>query len=311
MSLVHLEHVSHSYGRLEALKDVQLDLEPGAIGLVGRNGAGKSTLLKIVLGILRPSRGRGTVLGFDIHRQPRELRAYVGFMPEGETIIPGVRGVDLVALAGELSGMARKQARRRAHETLSYLELEEARYRRCEEYSVGMLQRLKLAAALVHDPPLLLLDEPTAGLDPEGRDAMLRLLRGVVEKHNKSLILSTHLLGDVERVCQRVIILEQGRILGVGALRELCKGQPGRYRLQVWGSQIDAFMELMRAHGAVVHTAARKDEIVVEVSGKAWPTYRFFELSRQAGIVLRGIVPEEEDLKQHFHRIMRHQFQTN
>src|SRR5262249_10308442 len=148
---------------------------------------------------------------------------------------PGLRGAEYVALAGELYGMPRRQAQRRAHEVLTYLELEDARYRRLEEYSTGMKQRLKLAQALVHDPPLLLLDEPTSGLDPAGREAMLRLLLVLGREQGKSLMLSTHLLGDVERVCETVVILHQGQVLRQGGVDELRARRQDRYRLQIQG----------------------------------------------------------------------------
>src|SRR4029079_11850331 len=134
-----------------------------------------------------------------------------------------MRGADYVALAGELYGMPRKQALRRAHEVLTYLGLGEARYRKLEEYSTGMKQRIKLAQALVHDPPALLLDEPTSGLDPAGRDAMLDLLARLAKEHGKALLLSTHLLGDVEQVCSAVVILHLGRVLCQGNVAELCR----------------------------------------------------------------------------------------
>lgn len=300
--LMELEQISHSYGRIRALEDVTLRVEPGPIGLIGQNGAGKSTLLRILLGLLRPTHGRGTILGFDIHRHTQDLRRQIGYMPESESYIPGLRGVDLVALAGELSGMPGKQARRRAHETLSYLGLEEARYRRCEEYSVGMKQRLKLAAALVHDPRLLLLDEPTAGLDPEGRDAMLRLLRAIAERHGKSLILSTHLLGDVERVCQQVIIVDRGHVLGVGRIHELCQSCRGRYFLS-WRGDGTSFLEGLRAEGVVVNLQPRGDRAVVDVPPD-WNTRRFFERAFACDISLREVIPEEEDLQQVYRRLV-------
>ena len=227
---MELDGITHNYGRVTALRDISLRAEPGAIGLIGQNGAGKSTLLKILMGLLRPTGGEGCVLGLDIRRQSPALRVRLGFMPEAESLIPGVPGAELVALAGELSGMPRKQALRRAHEVLSYLGLEEVRYRRCDEYSVGMKQRLKLAAALVHDPELLLLDEPTAGLDPDGRESMLQLLKALADRHGKSLILSTHLLGDIDRVCSQVIIIDRGTVLGVGKIGDLRAQRRGRYR---------------------------------------------------------------------------------
>src|SRR6516225_7753326 len=192
MQLIELTGVTRTFGAFTALNDVTLSLPPGRIGLLGPNGAGKSTLLKILMGLIPPSSGQGRVLeealGGDRDSAGNwRLRRLIGFMPEADALVPGLTGVEYVALAGELYGMPRREAQRRAHEVLSYLELEDARYRRLEEYSTGMKQRLKLAQALVHDPPLLLLDEPTSGLDPAGRDAMLRLLRTLAKEHGKSI----------------------------------------------------------------------------------------------------------------------------
>lgn len=305
MPLIELQQVTHDYGSVRALSDVSLRVEPGAVGLIGQNGAGKSTLLKVLLGLIRPTRGGGTVLGLDIHRDGAELRGRVGFMPEVESMIPRMRGVELVGLAGELCGMPRKHALRRAHEVLSYLGLEEARYRRCEEYSVGMKQRLKLAAALVHDPELLLLDEPTAGLDPDGRDSMLGLLRALAGRHGKSLILSTHLLGDINRVCEQVIIVDRGTVLGVGKISELRARHQGRYRLR-WRGTGTGFLDALRAEGINVESNGRPDEAVVEVHG-AWPTRRFFELATQRDVTLRDLSPLEEDLEELYHRVIGRQ----
>src|SRR5215831_5521382 len=193
---IDLQRISHFYGKHQALRDVTLRLNTGRIGLLGPNGAGKSTLLKILMGLLSPTSGKGRVLDHPISangvsEEDYELRRLIGFMPEADALVPGLRGVDYVSLAGELYGLPRKQAIRRAHEVLTYLQLEEARYRRLEEYSTGMKQRLKLAQSIVHDPPVLLLDEPTSGLDPSGRDAMLHLLLELGRDFGKSLILST------------------------------------------------------------------------------------------------------------------------
>src|SRR6516162_8415647 len=248
MDLIELTNISRFYGAQAALKDVTLQLPPGRIGLLGPNGAGKSTLLKILLGLVQPTSGTGRVLGQSIGRKSGELRRIIGYMPEADALIPGLAGAEYVALAGELYGMPRRQALRRAHEVLTYLDLEDARYRRLEEYSTGMKQRLKLAQALIHDPPVLLLDEPTSGMDPAGRDAMLRLLLGLGRDHGKSILLSTHLLGDVERVCETVLILHQGRVLRQGSVAELCAHRQDRYRLQVSG-ELKAFREELRLEG--------------------------------------------------------------
>jgi len=300
--LVDLHELSHFYGSFQALKQVSLRVQPGAIGLVGQNGAGKSTLLKILLGLMKPTSGSGQVLGYDLIRQRDELRCRIGFMPEAESLIPGMRGVDLVALAGELSGMARRQALRRAHEVLSYLDLDEVRYRRCDDYSVGMKQRLKLAAALVHDPQLLLLDEPTAGLDPQGRESMLRLLHAIASRHGKSLILSTHLLGDIDRVCGQVIIVDRGSILGCGRIGELRQHWQGRYRIR-WRGEGTAFPQALRATGLTVQLLPKDGEAVVEVPAD-WKTSRFFEIATEHNTVLSDLTPEEEDLLRLYHRLI-------
>jgi len=180
MHLIDIHHVSRSFGSVQALRDVNLSLEPGTIGLVGNNGAGKSTLLKVLLGLLAPDAGQGTILGCDIRHGTFELRGRVGYLPETAAIVPMLKGVEFVTFAGDLYGMPHRDARRRAHEVLNYVGLGELRYRRLEEYSTGNLQRLKLAAALVHDPQLLLLDEPTNGLDPAGRVSLLQLLEDLI-----------------------------------------------------------------------------------------------------------------------------------
>src|SRR6516164_4555778 len=246
--LIELNNLSRSFGTQQALRGVNLQLEPGRIGLLGPNGAGKSTLLKILMGLLPPSSGTGKVLGHDLAKSGAELRRTIGYMPEADALIPGLRGAEYVALAGELYGMPRREAQRRAHEVLTCLDLEDARYRRLEEYSTGMKQRLKLAQALVHDPPVLLLDEPTSGLDPAGRDAMLDLLLTLGREHNKSFLLSTHLLGDVERVCDSVVILNEGQVLLQGSVDEVCTRRHDRYRLQIQGDRT-AFLDEMRLEG--------------------------------------------------------------
>src|SRR6266404_215351 len=236
MAFIDLENINRWYGTHQALKDVTLHLQPGRVGLLGPNGAGKSTLLKILLGLLPPSSGRGQVLGQDLMATGSVLRRSLGYMAEADSLVPGLHGAEYVALAGELCGMPRRQAQRRAHEVLTYLGMEEARYRRLEEYSTGMKQRIKLAQALVHDPPVLLLDEPTSGLDPSGREAMLRLLFSLGRDHGKSFLLSTHLLGDVDRVCDRVVILHQGCVLLEGSVATLRAKRQDRYRLQIEGN---------------------------------------------------------------------------
>jgi ABC-2 type transport system ATP-binding protein len=300
--LVELLQVSRWYGTNQALCDINLSLRPGRIGLLGPNGAGKSTLLKILLGLLPPSTGTGRVLGKPIGGSGAELRRAIGYMPEADALIPGLRGAEYVALAGELYGMPRREAQRRAHEVLTYLELEDARYRKLEEYSTGMKQRLKLAQALVHDPPVLLLDEPTSGLDPSGREAMLRLLLALGTDFGKSVLLCTHLLGDVERVCETVVILHLGKVVKQGQVSELRTRRQDRYRLQIQGEPT-AFIEDLRLEGVrIVHDNQNGSLRVAVPDG--WITRAFFALADNHGILLRGIQPDDEDLEELFHRAL-------
>jgi ABC-2 type transport system ATP-binding protein len=302
-ALIDLRNVCRWYGDFQALCGVTFQLAPGRVGLLGPNGAGKSTLLKILLGLLPPSSGDGRVLGHAIGQDGTALRRAIGYMPEGDALIPGLRGAEYVALAGELYGMPRREAQRRAHEVLTYLELEDARYRRLEEYSTGMKQRLKLAQALVHDPPMLLLDEPTSGLDPAGREAMLRLLLTLGRDHGKSILLSTHLLGDVERVCDTVLILHQGRLLLQGGVAELCRRRQDRYRLQIQGDAT-TFREELRLEGAQVLHDNGRGELRVAVPPN-WVTRAFFTLADNHHVLLRGLEPDDEDLEELFHRVLQ------
>jgi ABC-2 type transport system ATP-binding protein len=301
--LLDLVEVSRWYGSFQALKDVTVRLSPGRIGLLGPNGAGKSSLLKIILGLLEPSAGAGRVLGHELAAGGARLRQAIGYMPEADALLPGMQGAAYVALAGELYGMPRREAQRRAHEVLTYLELEDARYRRLEEYSTGMKQRLKLAQALVHDPPVLFLDEPTSGLDPSGREAMLRLLLALGKEHGKSFIFCTHLLGDVERVCETVVILDRGRVLRQGSVAQLCTRRHDRYRLQIQG-EARRYLEELRLEGVrVIHDNGRGG-VRVETPAN-WATTRpFFALADNTGIVLRGLERDDEDLEELFHRVL-------
>jgi ABC-2 type transport system ATP-binding protein len=168
--------------------------------------------MKILLGFLDPASGGGTIFGLDILRRRRDIRRLIGYMPESDCLIPGTDAVTLTAYLGELSGMPRTEAMKRAHDVLYYVGLEEARYRRVDTYSTGMKQRLKLAQALVHDPKLLLLDKPTSGMDPNGRRDMIELIRDIAGQGSMNIIISSHLLPDIEQTCQRVLIMNRGRI---------------------------------------------------------------------------------------------------
>ena len=211
--IIKLKDIVFSYGNFKAIDNVTLEIGKGIYGLLGPNGAGKTTLMKLILGFLTPASGSGTVLGYDISDSPLEVRKRIGYMAESDCLIPGMDAVGLTSYMGELSGMPRQEAIKRAHEVLYYVGLEESRYRKVETYSTGMKQRMKLAAALVHDPELLFLDEPTSGMDPQGRKEMLELINDIAVKGTMNIILSSHILADVEAACKHVLIMNKGKII--------------------------------------------------------------------------------------------------
>src|SRR5687767_5578892 len=247
-SVAVLERVGVRYGTQWALSDVSAAFPAGAVGLLGPNGAGKSTMLKALLGLIKPDNGRIRVLDFDVAVAPLEIRARVGYMPENDAQIPGMTAVSFVAYCAELSGLPAADAMQRAHEVLYYVGLGEARYRNVETYSTGMKQRVKLAQALVHDPDLLLLDEPTNGLDPEGREEMLALIKDVSARRQMSLILCSHLLHDVERVCESVIVFNLGQVAARGTLAELTGTRRSVYEVRLKGDAA-AFLTDLKDHG--------------------------------------------------------------
>src|SRR2546430_2470906 len=190
-----------------------VDVEPGIIGLVGANGAGKSTLIKILLGLIDPTAGGVRVLGLDPTREADAVRGRVGYMPEHDCLPPDLVAAEFVTHMARMSGLPRTSARERASEALRHVGLYEERYRQIGGYSTGMKQRVKLAQALVHDPDLLLLDEPTNGLDPAGRDAMLTLIYRIGTEFNISVVVCSHLLGEVERICDSLVAIDGGKLL--------------------------------------------------------------------------------------------------
>jgi ABC-2 type transport system ATP-binding protein len=251
-AVVELDRVTVAYGGQTALRDVTSTFPSGAVGLLGPNGAGKSTMLKALLGFIRPLAGRLRVFGLDVAASPLEIRARIGYMPENDAHVPGMTAVSFVAYCGELSGLPPADATQRAHEVLHYVGLGEARYRNVETYSTGMRQRIKLAQALVHDPDLLFLDEPTNGMDPRGRDEMLDLVRDLARNKGISVIVSSHLLPDVEYTCDHIVVLDKGRVAASGTLDEL-KGPAGRvFEVRVKGDAA-AFVARLAAEAIECH----------------------------------------------------------
>lgn len=214
------------YGPVTALDGVSFAVQPGITGLLGANGAGKSTLIKILLGLVAPDAGAATVLGYDVARHGLRARERIGYMPEHECLPTDVSAAEFVAHMAQLSGLPPRPAWTRAADTLRYVGLDEERYRPIGGYSTGMKQRVKFAAALVHDPRLLLLDEPTNGLDPAGREQMLELIHRTGRTQGMAILMATHLLADVERVCEHVLVLDGGRLVRAGPLASFRSAQP-------------------------------------------------------------------------------------
>ncbi len=218
MALIVLDALTKRYPGVTALDDLTLEIEPGIVGLVGANGAGKSTLIKILLGLLAPTSGRATIFDLDVRTRGTEIRQFVGYMPEHDALPPDTSATDFVSHMAEISGLPRPAARERTAEVLRHVGLYEERYRAMGGYSTGMKQRVKLAQAIVHDPRLLLLDEPTNGLDPAGRDEMLELVRRTGTEFGMTVVVASHLLGEIERVCNYLVAIEAGKLLRAARL---------------------------------------------------------------------------------------------
>jgi ABC-2 type transport system ATP-binding protein len=277
--IIEAQGLSKVFGNQRALTDVTLQVPPGTIGLLGPNGAGKSTFIKCLLNLETPTTGSAKVLGRDIRAGNRGSREKVGYSPERDCHIPGMAGCEYVTYCGQLSGMPFRVARQRTHEILDLVGMGQERYRPVDTYSTGMRQRVKLAQALVHDPEMVFLDEPTNGLDPSGREHILNLIGALWRDLGISVVMSSHLLRDIERVCDRVIIIGHGRVLEhdsiaglkarhqrivelapaaelerfcsvlTGAGLKFTRLSNGKLRVESAADSIEWMLELMRTHG--------------------------------------------------------------
>ncbi|MFN4773865.1 MAG: ABC transporter ATP-binding protein [Gemmatimonas sp.] len=268
--LITARSLTRRYGAVTALDALTVAIEPGITGLVGANGAGKSTFVKILLGIVDPSEGDAEVMGYDVVRERANIRALVGYMPEHDCLPPDMSATEFVSFMARCSGLPVTAARERTAEVLRHVGLFEERYRPMGGYSTGMVQRVKLAQALVHDPRLLILDEPTNGLDPEGRDEMLALVSRTGREFGISVLVSSHLLGELERICERIVLIEQGRLLRaeqVGALTS----ETATLVVELDGDEaaLAAFVARVSAAGLLVQ--AERQRVLVELPDTAAP----------------------------------------
>ncbi|HJL54396.1 MAG: ABC transporter ATP-binding protein [Candidatus Thalassarchaeaceae archaeon] len=288
------------YGPHLALDDVTFEIPHGAIGILGPNGAGKSTLFKCLLGLIGTTSGEGTVLGYDIRAQADLIRSKIGYMPEYNALDPGLFAVDQVRYAGELLGMNSSTATQRAHEVLEYVGLKDQRYRQIETFSTGMLQATKLACALVHDPEILICDEPTNGLDQRARKFMLQTLRRTVEEGNRTVLMSSHVMDDVQEVCDRIVLIHKGRIVVQRSIDDLVSQVEREIEIMVWGGASKMEQELasrglsLRRLGRVIRIKVEDDTTIQKV----------LEAAVSADVQVRQMREYEPDLEDVFLLIM-------
>lgn len=295
--MIELQDVEVSYGAIKALNGVTCRIEGGAVGLLGPNGAGKSTLLKVLLGFVRASAGHARLFNLDLPTRALEVRQQLGYMPERDMVSPKVSAVSFLTYCGCLFGMTRVDAIERAHEVLNYVGMGENRYRKMETYSTGMCQRVKFAQALIHDPKLLLLDEPTNGLDPEGRTEMLELIRELAGKRHVTILLSSHLLPDVEHACDRVVMISQGQVVRDGPIYELTALRDGLFELRVRDHK-DVFVQAVEAAGCRCLEQPSGNLLVSKPEG--FKLRAFFEIARAQGTQVRHLKPVRHSLEEVF-----------
>jgi ABC-2 type transport system ATP-binding protein len=289
-------NVSKRYGKVIALDNLSLAVPTGSIGLLGPNGSGKTTMIRALLGLIPIDEGSGQMLGLDIRRRQLDIRGQVGFAPENECLFPHVQGVEFVAYAGELVGMSPSDALQRSHEVLDYVELGEARYRKVESYSTGMKQRLKLASAIVHDPKLLILDEPTNGMDPAGRKEVLELAADLTRNKGMNLLFSSHILPDVEAVCDYVVVLGGGKLLAQGEIQQLKEIHQQAFDVRL-KSDGDAYAQRLVAVGCEVEP----QEDVVRVRIPVGQSQRMlWEIAAETGEQIRHLRPQRSTLEEVF-----------
>jgi ABC-2 type transport system ATP-binding protein len=295
---VRLAGVVKRYGRRTVLDNVSLEIPAGITGLVGPNGAGKTTLLRVMLGLVRRSAGTVTVLGRDPAREPLAIRAAVGVVPEDDCTVPGLSGVEMVAFAARLSGLPAAEGLRRAHEVLDWCDAGQERYRAVETMSVGMRQKVACAAAIVHDPRLVILDEPTNGLDPLERRAMLGRMVALARDHGKAVLVATHVLRDVEAICDRVIGLVGGRVRLAGTIEELTRSAGAALRVRLDGPTA-AVAAALEARGFACRPVPEAGELVLESADDA-AVREVCRAAHAATVAVRAIEPATRSLEEVF-----------
>jgi ABC-2 type transport system ATP-binding protein len=302
MASIELENVDVRYGSLKALDGISCTVAEGVTGLLGPNGAGKSTLLKVLLGFNRAVSGTVRVFGLEMPRNALEVRSRLGYMPEREVVSPRVSAVAFLTFCGRLSGMSRVDAMERTHEVLNYVGIDESRYRMMETCSTGMLQRIKLAQALLHDPDLLLLDEPTNGLDPDGRIEVLNLIGEIAASRRITILLSSHLLPDVQHVSERVLMIDRGRVVREGALAALTAPREGEFEVRVRENKA-AFLNAVQAAGCAWRNQPDGNLRITLAAGMNAET--LFRMAAESGTAIRHLEAARGNLEDAFMQAVR------
>ena len=296
--LIKVQNIVKDYRRMRALNDVSFEIQPGITGLLGPNGAGQSTLIKVLMGLVRVSSGTGTILGNRLGRHGRLIRSKIGYMPEDDCYIPGLKGVEAVQFSACLAGIPTTEALRRAHEILDFCGMKQERYRDIETFSTGMRQKIKFAASIVHDPELLIFDEPTAGLDPEERENLLNRIQILANDAGKSVLISTHILPDVQAICDHALILAAGQVRLSESLEVLNRPTSPTISIKLVGDA-QSFIEDLQKSGLQVHQEHDFNHLRVSgdtdnLSQLVWKT------AQQNGISIHALRPAKNSLEEIF-----------
>jgi ABC-2 type transport system ATP-binding protein len=298
--IIQTQNLRKLYGPHLALDDANLSLSRGAIGVLGPNGAGKSTLFKCLLGLITTTSGNGTVLGFDIRTQGDLIRSRIGYMPEYDSLDPSLNAIDQVRYSGELLGMNPAQAMQRAHEVLEYVGLRDQRYRKIESFSTGMKQATKLACALVHDPEILICDEPTNGLDQRSRKFMLETLKRTVDDGGGTVLMSSHVMDDVQEVCDRIVMMHKGKIVVQRSIEDLARQIDREIEVVIWGGA-STMENALKESGLSVRRLGRVMRVTIEDENTIGLV---IETAAKVGVQVRELREYEPDLEDIFLLIM-------
>ncbi|MFX0149969.1 MAG: ABC transporter ATP-binding protein [Candidatus Hodarchaeota archaeon] len=294
--IIRTHELSKYYGEVCGIDNISIDVPAGGVGFLGPNGAGKTTLIRTILGIIRPTRGSAQVLGFDIRKEINQIRDRIGYIPEFNTsFIPDTTAMKFVAFCARMNGLSYPESKQRASDSLYYVGLGEERYRKLDTFSLGMKQKVKLAVALVHDPEIIICDEPTNGLDPTGRVQMLELIKDLQVNQKKNVILSSHLLRDVEQTTDYALVISQGKIRAKGKIKELTANRRSTVSVKI-KSNVEDFINVLKDNSFDVWLEGD----YIEVKKEKEIEKEIFKIAFQTGAEIRYIGSRSSSLEDIF-----------